>query len=131
MVLIWLAKKWFFFKGVRFYESKGLPSNAEFVRIQFSGTKIHEGDINVTFEFFREVFRDKVYKKGGFTTKEYPVFLIKASFNGEIDEKLLRFNDTRLLCKSGFFPVLSDEVIAEVLQGLYIAYIKEQMTTTK
>ena len=124
----WLVKKWLYHRGIRFYESKTLPSHSESIRTQFSGKRKPEGtDIRVTFEFFREVFKDKVYRQGVFTTEEYEVFFIRATVEGQLDPKLLKFNDTRLLCKHGFFPRLADEAIADILQGLYIAYMKEQL----
>lgn len=137
MWLSWLIEKWFYYRGIRFYESKDLPSSAESLQIQFTGTDPRNENIKVTFEFFREIYKDSVYRKGRFFTKEGKsflvghTFLVKAQFDGIADEKFLRFNDTRLLCKSGFFALLSDETVANVLQGLYIAYIKDQISTTK
>lgn len=124
-LLKWLAKKWFFYQGIRFYESKGLPSNAESIRTQFSGeTRAHDA-VGISFEFYREVFRDKVYRRGRFIEKDHHVFIIKASFGGKLDEKFLKLNDSKLLCRSSIFPVVSDEIIAEILQSLYIAYLRE------
>lgn len=127
MLLAWLAKKWLYYRGIRFYESKGLPSNAESIRTHFVGSTAANESVNVTFEFYREVFRDKVYRRGRFVEESHHVFIIKAAFDGKVEHKLLKFNDTRLLCRNVLFPVISDEVIADILQGLYIAYMKENV----
>lgn len=127
MLLTWLSKKWLYYRGVRFYESKGLPSNSESIRTQFTGTRVEKGDIDISFEFYREVFKDMVFKRGKFISEEYHVFLVRASFKGRVEESFLRFNDTRLMCKNAFFPFMTDEVVADVLQGLYIAYLKKQL----
>lgn len=122
-----LAKKWLEHKGIRFYETRGLPTNAESIRTTFQGSRVNDGEVEVTFEFYREVFRDQVFRRGIFYTEEYHVFLVRAAFKGHVEEHFLKFNDTRLMCKNGLFPLIPDDVVTEVLQGLYIAYIKAKL----
>lgn len=124
MFLGWLAKKWLYFRGIRFYESKALPSNAESIRTYFVGTTDSDEQTAVSFEFYREIYCDNIYRRGRFVKEKTHVFIIKASFNGKVEQKLLKFNDRRLVCQNVFFRFIPDSVIADLLQGLYIAFVK-------
>lgn len=127
MLVGWLAKKWLYFRGIRFYESKALPSNAESIRTHFIGTTEAKEQTAVSFEFYREIYIDSVYRRGKFVEEETHVFIIKAAFDGKLEQKLLKFNDRRLICRNVFFRFIPDSVIAEILQGLYIAYMKNNL----
>lgn len=123
----WVVKKWLYFQGIRFYETKYLPSSAESIRTSFRGNRVTTEDIEVSFEFYREFFQDQFYRRGKFEERSYEVFIVKAHFRGMTDERLLKFNDIKLLCKSSWFPTIPDEVVVDILQGLYIAFIRKHL----
>lgn len=126
----WLAKKWLHFHGVRFYEGKYVPKSAKTISTTFMGTRIDDNDTEVSFEFYREIFKDNIYRPSKFEVDTYHVFIVKAKFRGIEDERFAYFNDTNLLCKSIWIYKLPDEVVVDVLQGLYIAFIKEHLLKT-
>lgn len=130
LLYFWLAKRWLHYRGVQFYEASNLPTTAESIRTTFIGTRIDENDTEVSFEFYREIFVDKIYRRNRFEDQCYQVFIVKARIKGIEDSRFAYFNDTNLLCKSVWIPNIPDEVIVDVLQGLYIAFIRDHLLKT-
>lgn len=118
-----LLRWWIFLFGIKFYESKFLPVSAEVVRSEFLTVK----DQVVKFLFFHEVYEDKVYKRGKFTSLKSHAFVVQAIFDDRITYPVIKFNRTRYLFRSQFFPWCNDQVIADILLSIYLDFIRTEI----
>ena len=116
-----LTYVWWF--GIRFYQMKVIPSNAEVMKHTFAGVEGHKIEIL----FYREIYDDHVYRFGRFFPKRKESFIVEGNFDDIPPNKIQRFNRIRYTFNSWIFRQLNNEVVAFVLTSVYINFITNEL----
>lgn len=118
---------WLYWVGVRFYETDVTPSSAEVLKTELKTVKGQE----IHFFFYREAYKDIVYRQGNFYSSETHAFIVQAKFDDEFGHHVTRFNQIRYFFRSPFFSKFEDQFIADILLELYIEFLENEISPIK
>lgn len=124
-ILRFILEAWVSIIGLRFYEGVLGPNNTGTLRTIFvliNGEKIE-------FHFYREVYKDNLYKAGAFKKVENHAFLVKGLFHPSLGAGIMRFNDSCFLFHGAVIRFFPDKVLADVILGIYIRYLQNHFET--
>lgn len=118
-----LLEWWIYLMGIRFYETNVDPISVEVIRVEFRTVK----DQLIKFLFFREAYRDTVYRRGIFYTSYTHAFIIQAQFDQGMAASIIRFNRTKYFFRGHRFLWFTDQDVADTLLEIYLKFIATQI----
>lgn len=122
-----LFRLWLHWVGVRFYKTDIAPTSVEVLKTELKTVK----DQKIHFFFFREEYKDIVYRQGKFHTSETHAFIVQAEFDDQFGQKVTKFNQIRYFFRSHFFSRFDDQFIADILLDLYIEFLENEFSPIK
>lgn len=118
----WLVRIIVYFLGVSFYESSTKPANGEVIRSEFRTID----DKNISFLFYREVFKDTSYRLGKFRDLKIQSFVIHAKMDSEVEGHIATFNNRMYLFKGAWLSWVNDQDLADILLEIYMDFMKSK-----
>ncbi len=116
---LWL-KLVLYFRGIRFYEMTGTPRTAVFRCAEFRTIQGH----SVIFSFYKESFRDLIYRRNKISEKFFTGYIIQAKFEAEdIPVGLLKYNCCKIFFHSDHIGIINEDELTSKLLSIYLDFI--------
>ncbi len=112
-----------YYKGIRFYKSVTMPVNEGFKKMSIQMT---DGK-NIEFYFHEDEYIDYIYKRGRIKKCVFKTHTIRSVMSEGIDEKLLSFNNLKIVFKSNDFYFTDRDIFIKALLSVYLDFIKKEL----
>jgi hypothetical protein len=116
-----------FVRGIRFFKTDIIPSNAEFRKAEFKTLNDH----TVEFLFYREVFQDIIFRRGRIHKENFHCYIIQSKFDNDLPPDIKQFNNLKFVFNLNSVFLIEEEKVCEVLLGVYLDFIKREIILQK
>lgn len=116
-----------FIKGIRFFKTDIIPTNAEFRKAEF----ITFQNQRIEFLFYREVFEDIVYRKGRIHKENLHCYIIQSRFDNGVPDDIKQFNNLKFVFNLNSVFMIEEDKVCEALLSVYLDFIKYEILLQK
>ena len=119
-----LLKLRIYLKGIRFYRSDLEPLNDEFkvLSVETIDNKF------IKFYFHEDEYTDFIYKRGKIEKITFKTHTIRAIVDETFDDKLLSFNNLKIVFKSDEFSYEDRDKLIKVLLKIFLNFMKKELS---
>jgi hypothetical protein len=123
MLKRFLFKLYLFHKGIRFYRTDATPNTPQFRTAVFQTV----GNLKVEFHFYKETCEDLIYKQGRIKSEKFIGYVIQATLDQELPERLSKYNNLKFFFNSKNWILKDDNAICETLLNIYLDFLKADL----
>lgn len=112
-----------YYKGIRFYKSDIEPISEGFKKMS---VVMVDGKV-IEFYFHEDEYTDYIYKRGKIKKSIFKTHTIRSVMSEGIDEKLLSFNNLKIVFRSNDFYFIDRDTFIKTLLSVYLDFIKKEL----
>ena len=116
-----------YYKGIRFYKSDIEPLSDGFKEMS---VQTIDGK-SIIFYFHEDEYIDYIYKRGTIRKSVFKTHTIRSVMSDNIDDKLLTFNNLKIVFKSNDFCFKDRDIFIKVLLSIFLDFIKKEILNEK
>lgn len=127
MFKLLLVKLLIYYKGIRFYKSDIEPLSVGFKEMSVQTV---DGK-SIEFYFHEDEYTDYIYKRGVIKKSVFKTHIVRSVMSNDVDEKLLTFNNLKIVFRSNDFCFKDRDIFIKVLLSIFLDFIKKEIENEK